>query len=279
MVPEVSKEVHKCYNNGKAVRDEKTYKLLLALHDKEEYGLHIRNLKYYSEKGVVFKNIHRCIKLYQSDWLKECIDFNTEKGKEATNEFDKDLLKFMNNTVYGKTMEDVRGHVDSELVDTPERMEQLLNAPTLKHKQMLNEDLVGVEKIKPVMKLNKPIYIGVSILGLHQLHMYQFYYDAMKKKYDDKIKLIYTDTDSFIFHTETEHCYKDFDDLKGHVDFSGYDKSNPCYDSTNKKVLGKFKDELDGKTVVQHIGLKPNCIVAKLMIERHLKKVKAWIET
>ena len=72
----------------------------------------------------------------------------TQKRKEATNDFDKDLFKLMNDAVYGKTMEDVRGHVDFELVDTPERMEKLLNAPTLNHRHILNDNLVGVEKIK-----------------------------------------------------------------------------------------------------------------------------------
>ena len=182
----------------------------------------------------MFKNIHRCIKFSQSDWLKEWIDFNTEKRKEATNDFDKYLCKLMNNAVYGKTM-DVRGHVDFELADTLERMEKLLNAPTLKHRHILNENLVGVGKIKPAMRLNKPVYLGVSILDLSKLHMYQYNYDVMKKKYDDKIKLLYTDTDSFIIHIETEDPYKDFDDMKEHMDFSGYDKSHPCYDSANKK--------------------------------------------
>ena len=88
------------------------------------------------EKGFVLKHIHRCVQFNQSDWLKECIDFNTEKRKEATNDFDKYLIKLMNNAVYGETMEDVRGHVDFELVDTPERMEKLLNAPTLKHRHV-----------------------------------------------------------------------------------------------------------------------------------------------
>ena len=87
--------------------------------------------------------------------------------------------------------------------------------------------------------------------------MYQYYYDVMKKKYDDKIKLLYTGTDSFIFHIETEDLYKDFDDMKGHMDFSVYDKSHLCYDNTNTKVLGKFKDEHDGKLFTLHIGLNP----------------------
>ena len=77
--------------------------------------------------------------------------------------------------------------------------------------------------------------------------MYQYYYDVLKEKYDDNIKLLYTDTDSFIFHIETYCLYKDFDDMKEHMGFSGYDKSHPCCDNTNKKVLGKCKDEHDGK--------------------------------
>ena len=183
----------------------------MTLYDKDKYVLHIRNLKYYLEKGLVLNNSHRCIKFSQSDWLKECIYFSTEQRKEATNGFDKDLSKLMNNAVYGKTMEDVRRHVEFELDDTPEIMETLLNAPTLNHRHVLNENLVGVEKTKPVMKLHKPIYIyiyiyiciGVSILELSKLHMYQFYYDVMKKEYDANIKLLYTDTDSFIVHIET----------------------------------------------------------------------------
>ena len=113
------------------------------MYDKEKYVIHIRNLKHYLEKGLVLKQVHRCIKFNQSNWLKEWIDSNTEKEKEATNDFDKYLLKLMNNAVYGKTVEDVRGHVDFELVDTPQRMEEVLNAPTLKHRHILNDNLGG----------------------------------------------------------------------------------------------------------------------------------------
>ena len=126
------------------------------------------------------------------------------------------------------------------------------------------------ENTKPVTKLNKPTCIGVSILELSKLHMYQFYYDVMKKKYDDKYKLLYTDTDSFIFHIETDDLYTDYDDMKEHMDFSDYDRSHPCYDSTNNIVMGKLKDEHDGQISIQHIGLKPTKrTVVKLMIERH----------
>ena len=150
MVSNVGKEIYKCYHNGSSVKDEKTSKLLLTLYDKETYVIHIRNLKYYLEEGLVLKKVHRCIKFDQSDWLKDWIVFNTDKRKEATNDFDKDLVKLMNNAVYGKTVEGVRGHVDFELVDTPERMEKLLNAPTLNHRHVLNDKLVGVGKLDEI---------------------------------------------------------------------------------------------------------------------------------
>ena len=101
----------------------------------------------------------------------------------------------------------------------------------------------------------KPIYIGVCILELSKPHMYQYYYDVMKDTYDDKIKTCYTDTDSCISHIETVDLYKDIDDIKEYMDCSGYDKSHPCYDNADKKALGKFEDEPDGKIFTRHIGL------------------------
>ena len=108
--------------------------------------------------------------------------------------------------------------------------------------------------------------------------MYSFYYDVANELWE-KNELVASDTDSMILNIKTKDIYKDMEEIIDELDTSGYPKDHPLYSEKNKKVIGKFKDELDGKTVVQHIGLKPNCIVAKLMIERHLKKVKAWIET
>ena len=102
--------------------------------------------------------------------------------------------------------------------------------------------------------------------------MYQSYYDVMKKKYDDKVELLYTDTDSFIFHIETKDSYTDFDDMKEHMGFSGYAKPHPCHDNANKKVLGKFKDEHDGEIFTQHIGLKPEMYCCETDDKKATKK-------
>ena len=102
-------------------------------------------------------------------------------------------------------------------------------------------------KTNTVLKLDKPIYLGISFLDLSKVHVYSFYYDVLKEKYHNDIRLIYTDTDSYVIQTFTDDIYEDWKEIKDYMDFSGYDKNHQCYDATNKKVLGKFKDEMDGK--------------------------------
>ncbi len=233
----------------KNVKDENVNELILNLNNKSKYVLHILNLKYYLEQGLIFKKkVHSCIKFNQSNWLEPYIPFNNNKRKQATNDFEKDLFKLMKSSVFGKTMENVRNHQGFELVNNIKRYEEcVMNSSTFKHKHIINENLVGVEKMKSVVKLNKPMYVGMTILDLSKLHMYKFYYDTLKPKYEDDIKMAYTDTDSFVTHVKTDDIYDDFNQLNNHMDFSDYNKEHKCYDNSNKKVLGKFKDEVNGK--------------------------------
>ena len=263
MLSPVQKEIHKKYY-GKDASDEKTNKLILNVMDKKKYVLHISALKFYLEHGLKLKKVHRVISFNQADFLKPYIDFNTEKRKNAKTEFEKDLFKLLNNAVYGKTLENVRNHIDFELVNTPERFQKLVNKPSYKHRHIINESLVGVEKEKATVELDKPIYMGLSILDYSKIHMYSFYYDVVKPKYNDNIKLAYTDTDSFIIHVETDDIYTDFKHIKQHMDFSDYPKNHECYNASNKKVLGKMKDELNGKIMTHFIGLKPKSYCYKV---------------
>ena len=246
MLSPVQKEIHKTYY-GKDASDEKTNKLILNVTDKKKYVLHISALKFYLEHGLKLKKVHRVISFNQAGFLKPYIDFNTEKRKNAKTEFEKDLFKLLNNAVYGKTLENVRNHNDFRLINTPERFQKLVNKPSYKHRHIINEDLVVVELEKAMVELDKPIYMGLSILDYSKIHMYSFYYDVLKPKYNDKIKLAYTDTDSFIIHVETDDIYTDFKHINQHMDFSDFPKSHECYNASNKKVLGKMKDELNGK--------------------------------
>ena len=264
MLSEKQVEIYKLINGSKEPKDEKTKKLILNLNDKSKYVVHIRTLQFYLKHGLKLKKIHRAIKFEQKEILKPYIEFNTEKRKNARNDFEKDIFKLLNNAVFGKTMEDKRKHLDFEIVSDERRFMKCVNNPSFKHSHIINENLVGVEKQKPKLKLDKPIFIGMSILDLSKQHMYKFYYDVMKPKYGDNIRMVYTDTDSFVFHTKTDDIYQDLKEINDEMDFSGYDKNHKCYDATNKKVLGKFKDECEGKITTGFIGLRPKCYAFKI---------------
>ena len=163
----------------------------------------------------------------------------------------------MNNAVFGKTMENVRNHINFELITSPQRFEKVVNEPYFKHSHIINENLVGVEKTRPITKLNKPIYVGMSILELSKLHMYNFYYDVLKERYGDKVRLAYVDTDSYILKIETEDVSDDLKKLGNYFDFSNYEDTHENYDLTNNKKIGFFKDEMGGKIMTEYIGLKP----------------------
>ena len=278
MLSKHQKELH-CKYYGKEAKDEDTKKLILSLMDKKKYVLHISALKFYLQHGLKLKKIHRIISFKQSNFLKPYIDFNTEKRKQSKTDFEKDLFKLMNNAVYGKTMEDVRKHTEFDLISTPERFQKCVNSPTYKARHIINENLVGVEKEKAVVELNKPIYMGLSILDYSKVHMYSFYYDVLKPKYQDDIKLIYTDTDSFVIQVMTDDLFQDFKDLSDYMDFSDYPKSHPNYDASNKKVLGKFKDELSSKIMTHFIGLKPKSYAFKVQGDKkEYKKSKGVVK-
>ena len=272
LLSEHQKSLYRHYYNGKEAKDEKHHKLILNQQNKSNYVVHIKALQFYLKKGMKLIKVHKGVKFQQRQWLKPWIDFNTEKRKEAKSDFEKDMFKLMNNAVYGKTMENVRNHIDFELVSTQERIQKCINNPNYKGCHIINEELAGVEKTKTVLKLDKPIYLGMTILDLSKIHMYSFYYDVLKEKYQEKVKLVYTDTDSYVIQTMTDDIYKDWMSIKDYMDFSGYDKKHPNYDPTNKKVLGKFKDEMDGKIITNFIALRPKMYCLKFHNENKVEK-------
>ena len=185
----------------------------------------------------------------------------------------------MNNSANGKTMENVRRHGDYEIVNTPERFQKLVNKPLFKHRHIINEDLVIVEKDKHAVELNKPIYMGMSILDYSKIHMYSFYYDVLKPKYGNKIKLVYTDTDSYVIKVETDDLYEDFKEINEYMAFSDYPAEHPNHDRSNKKVVGKFKDEMNGQIINHFIGLKPKAYCYKVYgDEKEHKKSKGVVK-
>jgi len=164
-----------------SVSSGKVPKLVTTLLDKAKYVTHYRNLKQDLELGLRVKKIHRVLEFSQSPWLKEYIDFNTEKGKNAKNSFEKDFFKLMNNSGFGKTMENLRNRVNIELVTDEKRLNKLSAKPTYVSSKIFNEDLVAVHTKKEKLLLNKPSYVGKCILDLSKTRMYDFHYNYIKK--------------------------------------------------------------------------------------------------
>ena len=150
----------------------------------------------------------------------------------------------MNNSVFGKTMENVRNHRDIKLVTTDKRRSVLASEPNYHSTKYISKDLLIMEMKKTEVKMNKPIYLGQAILDISKTLMYEFWYDYIKPKYGDKMRLCYMDTDSFIMHIKTEDFYKDIaDDVERWFDTSNYDKNDnrPLPIGKNKKVISMFK--------------------------------------
>ena len=233
-------------------------KLIPTLNNKEKYVLHYRNLQSYLDLGLKLTKVYRVLEFDQSPWLKQYIDFNTEKRKNAKNSFEKDFFKLMNNSVFGKTMENLRERVDVRLVTNEKKLLKLTSKPTYVSSKIFNENLVAVHKIKETLTLNRPAYVGMCILDLSKTLMYDFHYNYIKKKYGDKAKLLFTDTDSLTYEIEAVDVYKDFWNNKEKFDNSDYPESSPYFDKTNKKVIGKFKDEAAGVPICEFVSLRSN---------------------
>ena len=231
-------------------------KLIPTLRDKNEYVLHYCNLQLYLDLGLKIKKVHRVLKFDQSPWLKQYIDFNTEKRRHGRNSFEKDSFKLMNNSVFGKTMENLRKRVDVKLVTNEKKPDKLTSKLTYFSSKIFNENLMAVHKIKETLTLNRPAYVGMCILDLSKTLMYDFHYNYIKKKYNDRAKLLFTDTDSLTYEIETVDAYKDFWADKDMFDNSDYPENSPCYCDTNKKIIGKFKDEACGISITEFVGLK-----------------------
>ena len=237
---------------------EKDKKLILDLLHKKNYKIYYKNLMYYMKLGVKITKIHKILTFDEKPFLKDYIDLNTNLRKQAKNDLEKDLFKLMNNAIFGKSMENVLNRSNIKLIDNdPEKLLKIIRQPNFQHAYQISDKLCLVES-KPIKTVfNKPIYLGACILETSKLHMYQFWYDHLKNKYNNKVELVYTDTDSLIIQVKTDDIYKDMFEDKDKYDFSEYPKDHPNYDTTNKKVLGKFKDEMKSLIITEFIGLKP----------------------
>ena len=278
---EYPKELHDAHNDLPLCPESKktknnVEKLIPNLNDKEKYVIHYRTLLFCLELGLKIKKIHRGIRFEESEWLKPYIEKNTRLRTLATNEFDKDFFKLGNNSLFGKTFEDQTKHCIVELVTSLKRIKKLSSRPNLKGVKIFGEELVSMHMSLSEVTIKKPIYVGATVLDTSKIPMYNFHYRFIKEKYGDNAKLLDMDTDGIKYHIKTADVYKDMNENINIFDTSNYPSNHPSgiKSGVNKKVPGKFKDEMGGEVIVSYVGLRPKLYSYVTLSEKEEKKAK-----
>ena len=238
--------------------ENKTIKLIPTLNNKEKYVIHYKTLLQCLELGMKLKKIYAGIKFNEEEWMKPYIDKNTELRTKADNDFEKDFFKLGNNSVFGKCMEDETKRCKVELVTTVKRLKKLTSKKNLKGVRVFTDSLISVHMANTNVKITKPINIGASVLDTSKIPMYNFHYNYIKKTYGNNAKLLDIDTDGVKYHITTEDVYKDMNENIEIFDTSNYPDNHPSgiKSGVNKKVPGKFKDELGGEIIKKYAGVR-----------------------
>ena len=203
------------------IKINKQTKLTCNFYDKTRYVVHIKLLQQALNHGLKFKKLQRVTEFKQSAWMKEYIMLNIELRKKATNGFEKDFFKMMCNAVFGKTMQNVKSEKDIKLFTTNIQRKKLVNQPNFYSSIWFSNNLLAIEMKKVKVKMNKPIYLGMSIIDISKIPMYEFWYDYLRPKYKENLQLCYMDTDSYVFGVKTKDWYKDIlNDIEERFDTS-----------------------------------------------------------
>ena len=252
-------------------------KLICHFKPRQNYVVHYRNLRQYLEMGMKITAVHRGISFYQSSWMEPYIKKNTELRKTAANNFEKDFFKLMNNSVFGKTIENIRKRQNIILVDNRKKAEKLASRPNFERATIFDKNLIAVHMKKTEVYFNKPVYVGQAILDLSKTLMFDFNYNYIKKKYKNRAELMFTDTDSLLYHIHTADFYQDISyDIKDKFDTSDYPPNHESgiLTGVNKKVIGMFKDEVAGRQITHFVGLRPKLYSFKVEDGSLTKKCK-----
>ena len=241
-----------------------TRKLIPNLKDKFNYVIHYRNLQFYVKQGMIISKIHKIMSFRQSRWLAEYVQLNTRLRQQATSQFEKDFFKLMNNSLYGKTCENVLKRLNIKLTANQIQAERYIAQPSYQDFRIINEDISMVKLRQTALTWDKPSYIGFSVLDLSKLHMYEFHYDHMKAKYGSAAKLLFTDTDSLCYELTTPDAYKDMRDHAHLFDTSEFPITHLNHSMTNSKVPGMMKDECSGIPPIEYVGLRSKMYSIKM---------------
>lgn len=242
-------------------------KLSSTFHDRLSYVLHFKNLKFYLSQGLILTNVRRVLQFQQKAFIKPFIEMCTLERQKAKTKFEQDQFKKVANSTYGKTIQNVRNYSVVKLHNKKSSLLRAIASHTYKNFVILDEKLVQTNHFTPVIEHNKPIAVGMAILELSKLIMYEFFYNILNDP-NFKIDLGFSDTDSFLFKTDNTKQFEK--KVKPYMDFSNFPPEHKLFSLKNKAKLGFFKDELGGKlTISEFVGLRAKCYSLKLIDKKN----------
>ena len=260
---------NRCELRGQPSTFHTESKLLLTVRPKREYVVHSKLLKFYLEQGLILVRVHEAISFRQRELFRSYIDKNSDKRSAAKTAFEKDLYKLLNNALFGKTMENVRGRKKFKLANSEKKMVAQCSKPQYIRSRMFSPDLTLVEHTNFLVELNKPVFIGAAVLDLSKLIMYDLRYIQLAKyetKFNCKIDVIGGDTDSIFCKITGVDLYQTLHPAMlqdGLLDTSNYPNDHALFSDNYKAKLGCIKDECAGQVIEEACLLKPKCYSLK----------------
>lgn len=258
--------------------NSKGKKLIPHLGPRKQYVLHYKNLQYYLKKGMKLTKVHDIIAFDQRAWLRKFVTKNALLRSFAKSKFEQDLFKLINNSVFGKSMQQMRNRMQAKIIDNSAILTKHTRKSNFSSFQILQKNLAILFMKQPKVTLDRPIYTAFTVLELSKLYMYKWHYDKIKKWYGDDAKFLYTDTDSLTYKINTNNLYEDLREHAHEFDFSDYDPSNKnngfLHCNKNKKVIGRMKDEAKGKIIYSFVGIAPKMYSMEGEKNFEIKKAK-----
>ena len=256
------------------IADDKSKKLLSTQYDKEQYVCHVENLQFYLQMGMKLVKVHKVLEFKQKAIFKPYVELCIrERNREVTSSDEKAMWKLCCNAIFGKTITNPEKKTCMKLVSDAKKVLNAVKSSRFKHADVINSRIVQVTGERRKNLINTPYYAGVAILELSKLLLMKMHYEHFMKKYGRfKLRLCMTDTDSLLYHIQTENLYEELRDM-GIVEFSNYPEDHPCYDKTNGGKLFYLKDESAGKPIKCFVGLRAKSYSVQYDDEKYNKMV------
>lgn len=231
-------------------------KLISTQYDKLNYVCHIENLQFYLKQGMILKKVHKILQFEQEAVFEPYIKYCVEGRKKATHPDEKLMYKTMANSIFGKCLVNPEKRHLTKILTNEEKVLRAISNVRFKHANVITPNIVQLESFKVRNVINSPYFIGVAILELSKLHLFQLHYDHFVRRFGTtNLKLLMTDTDSLLYSIKTPNVYQELSEMNV-IDFSNYPETHQFYSKKNKGKLFYLKDESSARVIQAFCGLR-----------------------